>query len=135
MDYLFVYGTLAQSSAHPMAVFLRENCKLVGKAYVNGRLYLVADYPGLVLSKNSQEIVFGYIYSAEEMDSLLLVLDKYEEAGPKFPVPQEYKRERILVYHISSSQTWLCWAYIYNLPTENLPLIPSGDFENFKAVS
>jgi len=131
MEYLFVYGTLTQSSAHPMAEFLRGNCQFVEKAYVHGRLYLVTDYPGLVLSKNSQQRVIGNIYGTSKMDNVLKVLDDYEEVGPGFPYPQEYKREHISAYNKKAQQAFQCWAYIYNFPTDNLKLIQSGDFGDF----
>ena len=46
--HLFVYGTLLSTAGHPMGVRLRREARLIGAASIQGRLYRVSWYPGLV---------------------------------------------------------------------------------------
>ena len=66
-DRLFVYGTLMRGFDHPMAQLLSRSADFLGTATCRGRLYLIKHYPGLVLSDDPAEAVFGefYVWSAE----------------------------------------------------------------------
>src|SRR3979411_3550385 len=69
-DRLFVYGTLMRGFDHPRARLLSRSADFVGEARCQGRLYLVKHYPGLVLSDDPDEVVFGELYrlgAGEEM--------------------------------------------------------------------
>ena len=61
-DRLFVYGTLMRGFDHPMAQLLSRSADFLGEARCRGRLYLVKHYPGLVLSDDAADIVFGELY-------------------------------------------------------------------------
>src|SRR4030088_3812418 len=61
-DRLFVYGTLMRGFDHPMAKLLSRSADFIGEARCQGRLYLVKHYPGLVLSDDPDEVVFGELY-------------------------------------------------------------------------
>ena len=58
-DRLFVYGTLMRGFDHPMAMLLSRSADFLGEARCRGRLYLVKHYPGLVLSDDPDDVVFG----------------------------------------------------------------------------
>ena len=68
-DHLFVYGTLMRGFDHPMAKLLSQAADFLGPARCQGRLYLVKHYPGLVLSDDHTEIVFGELYRLRERDA------------------------------------------------------------------
>ena len=61
-DRLFVYGTLMRGFDHPMAKLLSRSADFIGEAQCRGRLYLVKHYPGLVLSDEPDDVVFGELY-------------------------------------------------------------------------
>ena len=61
-DRLFVYGTLMRGFDHPMAQLLSRSADYLGEARCQGRLYLIKHYPGLLLSDDPSEIVFGELY-------------------------------------------------------------------------
>ena len=61
-DHLFVYGTLMRGFDHPMAKLLSRSAEFIGEARCQGRLYLVKHYPGLVLSDDADDIVFGELF-------------------------------------------------------------------------
>ena len=94
-DRLFVYGTLMRGFDHPMAKLLSRSADFIGEAHCRGRLYLVKHYPGLVLSDDPADIVFGELYRLRERDALLGEFDMYEACGKGFPEPTEYVRETL----------------------------------------
>lgn len=109
-----------------MARLLREKAELVGPAQVQGRLYLVAHYPGLVDSKDKADIVFGELYRLEE-GLFLDLLDRFEEYGPAFPTPNEFIRV-IRPVSRGPENSINAWVYLFNREVTTLPLIPSGNF-------
>ena len=126
-DRLFVYGTLMRGFDHPMAQLLSRRADFLGSATCRGRLYLVKHYPGLVLSDDPAEIVFGELYRLRARDALLRELDMYEACGEGFPEPTEYLRKLIDVT-LPDGTTEKAWTYVYNWPVIDLPRIESGRF-------
>src|SRR5229473_2852508 len=80
-DRLFVYGTLMRGFDHPMAKLLSRSADFIGPAQCCGRLYLIKHYPGLVLSDDPAELVFGELYRLRDRDALLGEFDMYEACG------------------------------------------------------
>jgi gamma-glutamylcyclotransferase (GGCT)/AIG2-like uncharacterized protein YtfP len=126
-DRLFVYGTLMRGFDHPMARLLSAHADFQGDATCRGRLYLVNDYPGLLLSDASADIVHGELFRLRAPDELLREFDMYEACGEGFPEPTEYRRELIEV-RLPDGATEQAWTYIYNWPVTDLPRIDSGRF-------
>ena len=91
-DLLFVYGTLMRGYAHPMARLLSANADFLSEASCRGRLYQVKHYPGLVLSDDSADVVFGELYRLRAVEDLLREFDMYEACGEGFPEPTQYVR-------------------------------------------
>src|ERR1700709_2190511 len=125
-DLLFVYGTLMRGFDHPMAQLLSRSADFIGEARCRGRLYLVKHYPGLVLSDDSRDVVFGELYSLRQPEALLREFDMYEACGEGFAEPTEYLRQMLPV--TSDAQTAEVWTYIYNWAGSELPRIFSGRF-------
>ena len=126
-DRLFVYGTLMRGFDHPMAQLLSRSADFLGGATCRGRLYLIKHYPGLVLSDDASDIVFGELYRLRDRDALLGELDMYEACGEGFPEPTEYLRKLIDVT-LPDGTTEKAWTYVYNWPVTDLPRIESGRF-------
>jgi len=126
-DRLFVYGTLMRGFDHPMAKLLSRSADFIGEARCRGRLYLIKHYPGLVLSDDPAEIVFGELYRLRDRDALLGEFDMYEACGAGFPEPTEYLR-RMLPLTLDDGAATEAWTYVYNWPVTGLPRIASGRF-------
>ena len=126
-DYLFVYGTLRQNANHPMHQQLATHARFVAMARLQACLYQVSYYPGAVPSNNVANQVLGELYQLLQPEQLLPLLDNYEECGPGFAEPQEYRRELQQVM-LESGASVIAWVYVYNRDTSGLQQIPSGDF-------
>ena len=125
-DLLFVYGTLMRGYDHPMAKLLSRNADFIGEAQCRGRLYLVKHYPGLMLSDDPTEIVFGEVYRLHQPAELLREFDMYEACGEGFEEPTQYIRQMLPVRLADCVAD--AWTYVYNWPVAHLPLIASGRF-------
>jgi gamma-glutamylcyclotransferase (GGCT)/AIG2-like uncharacterized protein YtfP len=126
-DRLFVYGTLMRGYAHPMARLLSANADYLGEAKCRGRLYLVKHYPGLVLSDDPGEVVYGEPYRLRAPEELLREFDMYEACGEGFPEPTQYVR-RMSSVTLDDGTASEAWTYIYNWPVAELTPIASGRF-------
>ena len=126
-DHLFVYGTLMRGFDHPMAQLLWRSADFLGEAQCRGRLHLIKHYPGLVLSEDPADVVFGELYRLRQPDALLREFDMYEACGEGFSEPTEYIR-RILPVTLQGGAAGEAWTYLYNWPLSGLPRIASGRF-------
>jgi gamma-glutamylcyclotransferase (GGCT)/AIG2-like uncharacterized protein YtfP len=126
-DRLFVYGTLMRGFDHPMAQLLSRGADFIGEARCRGRLHLVKHYPGLVLSDDPADIVFGELYRLRQPEALLAEFDMYEACGEGFAEPTEYLR-RMLALTLQDGTPGEAWSYLYNWPVSGLPRIASGRF-------
>jgi gamma-glutamylcyclotransferase (GGCT)/AIG2-like uncharacterized protein YtfP len=126
-DLLFVYGTLMRGFDHPMAQLLSRSADYLGEARCRGRLHLVKHYPGLVLSNDPDDVVFGELYRLRQPNELLREFDMYEACGEGFAEPTEYIRQMLPVT-LNGGAVSEAWTYIYNWPVARLPRIASGRF-------
>jgi gamma-glutamylcyclotransferase (GGCT)/AIG2-like uncharacterized protein YtfP len=125
-DLLFVYGTLMRGFNHPMAKLLSRTAEFIGEARCRGRLYLVKHYPGLVLSDDANDVVFGELFRLHTPQASLVTFDDYEGCGPDVAAPQ-YLRQ-VLPVMLDSGTVSEAWTYVYNRPVSKLPRISSGRF-------
>jgi gamma-glutamylcyclotransferase (GGCT)/AIG2-like uncharacterized protein YtfP len=126
-ELLFVYGTLMRGFDHPMAQLLSRSADYLGEARCYGRLYLIKHYPGLLLSDDPADVVFGELYRLRQPTELLREFDMYEACGEGFAEPTEYIRQMLPVTSEDGAVSE-AWTYIYNWPVANLPRIASGRF-------
>jgi gamma-glutamylcyclotransferase (GGCT)/AIG2-like uncharacterized protein YtfP len=125
-DRLFVYGTLMRGFDHPMAKQLSRSAEFCGEVRCQGRLYLVKHYPGLVLSDDAGDVVFGELVRLHTPDESLATLDEYEGCGPNVASPQ-YLRQ-VLPVTLGDGTVRQAWTYVYNRLVRKLPRISSGRF-------
>jgi gamma-glutamylcyclotransferase (GGCT)/AIG2-like uncharacterized protein YtfP len=125
-DRLFVYGTLMRGFDHPMAKLLSRSAEFCGDARCRGRLYLVKHYPGLVLSDDADDVVFGELYCLHTPEASFATLDEYEGCGPGVASPQ-YIRQVLPVTRDDGTVSE-AWTYVYNRPVAKLTRIASGRF-------
>lgn len=126
-ELLFVYGTLRQNTNHPMQQLLAQHSRFIAMARYQARLYQVDYYPGAVASKNAANQVVGELYQLIQPNLLLPALDNYEECGPGFAQPQEYRREQQNIM-LENGDSITAWVYVYNRNIDGLRLIKGGDF-------
>jgi gamma-glutamylcyclotransferase (GGCT)/AIG2-like uncharacterized protein YtfP len=124
--YLFVYGTLMRGFDHPMAKLLSRSAEFCGGARCRGWLYLAKHYPGLVLSDDADDVVFGELFRLHAPEQLLAILDEYEGCGPHAASPQ-YLRQ-VLPVTLDGGTVSEAWTYVYNRPVSKLQRIASGRF-------
>ena len=129
-DLLFVYGTLMRGFDHPMAQLLSRSADFIGEARCQGRLYLIKHYPGLALSDDPADTVFGELFRLRQPDECLREFDMYEACGEGFAEPTEYIRRllRVTLVGGAAPSTAEAWTYLYNWPVTQLPRIASGRF-------
>jgi gamma-glutamylcyclotransferase (GGCT)/AIG2-like uncharacterized protein YtfP len=127
-DHLFVYGTLMRDFDHPMARMLSRNADFIGQARCRGRLYLVKHYPGLVLSEDEDDAVYGEVYRLHQPEALLREFDMYEACGEGFAEPTQYVRQMLPVTLEHGAGEVVVWTYTYNWPVADLTRIASGRF-------
>ena len=116
---LFVYGTLRPVLATGWPKTLIAGLNVVGTATVAGLLYDLGDYPALVAGPG---IVHGDLLeiSAER----LAAIDAYEECGGPAAL---YRREAVEAT-LADRTSLDAWAYFFNLPTGDAPVIRHGDY-------
>jgi len=124
--HLFVYGTLMSHIGHPMHDVLARGAERLGEAFVQGRLYDLGRYPGLVLSAAADDRVVGEVYRLRD-DGVLLALDDYEGCGPDAAEPTEYVR-RVATVTVAGGGTIYAWAYLYNRDASARSPIASGRY-------
>lgn len=125
--YLFVYGTLMQSSGHTMHQTLIAGSEFVCHGWITAKLYQIHDYPGVIESQADEDKVHGEVYRLTQ-PGLLALLDDFETCSSAFPEPHEYRRKEIEVY-VSKAKSLRAWAYIYNHPVDPARRIKSGKFQ------
>ena len=126
-DFLIVYGTLRPPYDNQFALYLRNRGRLMGEGTFEGQVFNMGSYPGAVYQRNAGTRVCGTVYEISgQRETILTYLDYYEGVGDDFEQPTEFVRTVIPVDvngHITD-----CWVYLYNLPTDDKPVIESGDF-------
>ena len=119
-EYVFVYGTLMEGMSRHSE--MQDGCTLVCEGTVQGNLYHISDYPGLVAGNGT---VQGELYRASDMFQIIQRLDWIEGAGGADPlfnrVIQQVNTERGKV-----------WAYTYHYAksTDSFDKIVSGNWRN-----
>jgi gamma-glutamylcyclotransferase (GGCT)/AIG2-like uncharacterized protein YtfP len=100
-DHLFVYGTLREESAHPMAHRLRVGAKHVGRGSTPGRLFDFGSWPGAFFAAEQKYRVIGNVFALRAGPRLLLDLDRYEGVAPADDEKREWPEAMGLFHRIT----------------------------------
>jgi gamma-glutamylcyclotransferase (GGCT)/AIG2-like uncharacterized protein YtfP len=126
MEFLFVYGTLMRKyKPNDWTIFLQSNSKYMGEANINGLLYKVDYYPGLV---KGEGIVFGELYKLHNAKLTLEKLDEYEDYDPKNKSNSLYVREISEIVLMEENKKMEAWVYYYNCGIDVFELDIEGRF-------
>jgi gamma-glutamylcyclotransferase (GGCT)/AIG2-like uncharacterized protein YtfP len=129
MNYLFVYGLLKSDYDNEAAKTIRSHCTLIGEGYTYGRMFDLGSYPGIVYEKTSNLKVFGEVYRIDRnAHELIAFLDAFEECGPEFDEPNEYRKE-IIPVNVNNIE-YNASTYIYNRNLTGLRMIATGKYNN-----
>ena len=119
--FFFVYGLLMSGGTGFRALGLESRVRRLGPDKVAGRLYHLGDYPGLITGRHG--LVQGELIATQDV-RLIDELDAYELYDPGNPTGSEYRR--IEVDLLMSGRR--VWAYEYNRPVKNKPIIATGNW-------
>lgn len=126
-DFLIVYGTLRPPFDNTFSQYLRQRGRYVGEGSFTGQSFDMGSYPGAVYQADSATYVHGSVFDiSNQKEAILTYLDYYEGVGDQFEQPTEYIRAIVPVQF--NGDTTDCWIYLYNLQTDDKPLIDSGDY-------
>jgi gamma-glutamylcyclotransferase (GGCT)/AIG2-like uncharacterized protein YtfP len=118
---LFVYGLLRPTQTGFQSLGLAGKVDLLGKDRMQGRLYHLGDYPGMILSEPG--IVHGDVIAVDD-PALMAHIDAYELYEPGRPRISEYRRVEADL--LDSGER--AWVYEYNRPIQGRPVIASGNW-------
>jgi len=124
-EYLFVYGTLMSTAAHPMGARLAREAVNLGPATIAGRLYDLGKWPGLRDCDDARSIVHGEVYALNDASRSLDWLDAYEGIHPAAPPLTEYVRARRTV-RLSDGRELTAWVYLYQWDVRSGRPLPEG---------
>ena len=122
---LFVYGTLLSADGHPKGEQLRREARLVGDATIEGKLFSLGRYPGMIEAPGEGLRVHGEVYALDAPAASLAWLDAYEGIVPGDHDRNDYARvERVA--RLASGADITAWVYVYLKPVAAVHLIPGG---------
>ena len=119
--YVFVYGLLMSGGSGYRALGLETRVRPRGPERVQGRLHHLGHYPGLIIGPHG--LVQGELISFAD-PRLIEELDAYELYDAGNPTGSEYRRIEVDLL-ISGARAW---AYEYNRPVTNKPIIATGNW-------
>ena len=128
VNKLFVYGTLMSTVSVPLGRDMRSRLAregiLLGPARVQGRLYDLGSYPGLVASDDPSDRVYGEVFEIYAPADTLPWLDEYEGIGSGDPSEDLYSRETRAVW--LGDQFAEAWIYIFKGSVERARHVLNG---------
>jgi gamma-glutamylcyclotransferase (GGCT)/AIG2-like uncharacterized protein YtfP len=122
---LFVYGSLLSRVRHPMGMRLRREARLVGEATIEGRLYSLGRYPGLVETAGDPCRVHGEVYDLKRPAPTLAWLDNYEGIVPGKHERSPYERVERPV-RLASGARLTAWVFLYRKSVRSRSEVPGG---------
>lgn len=111
-----------------MALHLAQHAEYMADGWFQGRMYHISYYPGVVASDNPSHRVYGEIYRLKDSQSMLTVLDEYEECGARHAPPTEYQRTQTRIQTLDGGILEPVWIYLYQWSLQDKVLIKGGDF-------
>lgn len=123
--HIFVYGLLKSTHKNDASHFVAQQCEFISKGFFQGFLFDLGHYPGAVQDLSSPLKVHGEVYKVlGNSAELFMYLDDFEGVGEAFPIPNEYRREELLVE--TSAGEILSQTYVYNKDWESFRIIEAG---------
>lgn len=124
-NLLFVYGSLMRGMERADFLNATHKARFLSTAAAPGKLYHLGAFPAMKEGSNGS-MVRGELYELLDPQTFFETLDLIEGYWPEQPERSLYVRKLIPV--ITPEGEKKAWAYLLNLPFENLKAIPSGDY-------
>jgi gamma-glutamylcyclotransferase (GGCT)/AIG2-like uncharacterized protein YtfP len=127
-NHLFVYGSLMTGAAHPMGERLRTEAESLGPAVLQGRLYRISWYPGVLESADAADLVHGEVYRLHDAERSLSWLDEYEGihvGASSVAAPDEYRRVERTVTLVTGARR-ATYVYLYARLVDHTQRVISG---------
>lgn len=127
-EYLFTYGYLKREHRNnPDYNVPNMPITWIGNGKYSGRIYRVANYPGVLFDPKNQKKVSGDVYQIKRNPFFLKKMDEYELSKPLFKrgFNQYQRRKRIIAI---DRKDIICWVYEYVRPVKTFSLIKSGKY-------
>ena len=122
--HVFFYGTLMCGFSLRRRSDIESFLRFSGRGSVQGVLYDLGSYPGMVAGQGT---VVGELYEILQADRLLPKLDAIEGYYPNAPDKSSYLRRRSRVRHFDGVNV-SSWVYVFNGTLEKASRILSGDY-------
>ncbi len=113
---------------HPMHRIIEAHASMIGRATLQGRLYDLGAYPGVVPSEDPGERVQGEAYLIRNEGALLTPLDAYEGYRPE-EEGSLYRRVEAPITFAEGHQL-VAWVYCYNGSIEGKHWIVDGRYRS-----
>jgi len=109
---------------------IAEGAKRVDSARVQGRIYQLESYPGVVLTEDPSTWVYGELYEFDNIERTLRRVDEYEGCSPRDPQPHRFRRVETRVA-LRSGRWERAWVYEFTGSIADLTWIKSGDYVTY----
>jgi gamma-glutamylcyclotransferase (GGCT)/AIG2-like uncharacterized protein YtfP len=110
-----------------MQQIIEDGCEDIGEASLQGRLFDLGRYPGLVENDTLTDLVIGECFRLKDSKQVLADFDAYEECNDEFEKPWLYQRQ-LRKCSLKSGKMLQAWVYIYNRTVDGKTHIQSGDY-------
>lgn len=134
--YILLYGTLMSSEGGYASHGLSRVLTPMGERTIDGVLYDLGGYPGIVLGGGQ---VIGELYRIDDPE-ILAWLDAYEEYDPRNPAKSLYLRRSVQVERhrnpfiqaLTGFPMLDAWIYAYNGSVDGLKPIEAASWREYR---
>jgi len=126
LDKIFVYGALRAGTNFPYISVLSKNRIYTKATFIHAKLYNIDDkFPGIKLSDNKKDIVYGEIQRFNNIDAVIKKLE-----GIEGYTPDKFRRKiidaNILFCAPDAEKSIPVYVYEYNLDISNYKQMLNG---------
>jgi pyruvate carboxylase len=122
-ELVALYGSLMREFPAQDELGVRESLEFIGRCTIQGRLYSLGEWPGLVEGDGEVEADLYRILNLW----VFRKLDPFEHFDPACPNGCKYLRRAIRLIEPDVD----AWIYLYNLPLQGEPHIEDGSWRNY----
>lgn len=122
--HIALYGSLRRGESAHAGLRLERLLRYLGPCRLQGLLYDLGDYPGLLTGAGKVRADLFEIAAPHALE----ILDAFEECDLRNPHAGLYRRETVTL----TAPRQRAWVYLYNRPVGNAIHIESGDWVNWR---
>ncbi len=138
-ELILLYGSLGSREPLHVELGLDKALQRLGAREIQGSLYDLGDYPGLVLGSG---VVVAELFKIRDL-SVLARLDQFEEYDPTNPAQSLFRRTTLqlpkhrwrIANKLHGNPTIDPWIYVYNRPISGKDKIAGPSWREYKRTS